>query len=179
MTVSSLIRKSTYLERPSLYWDGAVAPLVAKSSVAIASLWRYQMETFSALLAICVGNSPVTRELPTQRPVTRSFDVFFDMHLNKQLNKQSQDWWFETQSCSLWRHGKDIQHKHVLVNGKWFKRPASHLMFLQNNSTLRTPVRRRHYQMSLSWMKTFEFPIEFYWYMFLVVKLTMSQYWSR
>ena len=31
------------------------------------------METFSALLAICVGNSPVTGEVPTQRPVTRSF----------------------------------------------------------------------------------------------------------
>ena len=35
------------------------------------------METFSALLAICAGNSPVTDELPTQRPVPRSFDVFF------------------------------------------------------------------------------------------------------
>ena len=37
------------------------------------------METFSALLAICAGNSPVTGEFPTQRPVTRSFDVFFDL----------------------------------------------------------------------------------------------------
>ena len=35
------------------------------------------METFSALLAICVGNSPVPGEFPAQRPVTRSFDVFF------------------------------------------------------------------------------------------------------
>ena len=34
------------------------------------------METFSALLAICVGNSPVPGEFPAQRPVTRSFDVF-------------------------------------------------------------------------------------------------------
>ena len=39
------------------------------------------METFSALLAICVGNSPVTVEFPTQRPVARSFDVFFDLGL--------------------------------------------------------------------------------------------------
>ena len=37
------------------------------------------METFSALLALCAGNSPVTGELPTQRPVTRSFDVFCDL----------------------------------------------------------------------------------------------------
>ena len=35
------------------------------------------METFSALLAICAGNSPVTGEFPAQRPVTQRFDVFF------------------------------------------------------------------------------------------------------
>ena len=38
--------------------------------------WRHQMETFSALLAICEGNSPVTGEFPAQRPVTRSVDIF-------------------------------------------------------------------------------------------------------
>ena len=40
------------------------------------------MEAFSALLAICAGNSPVTGEIPAQRPVTRGFDVFFDLRLN-------------------------------------------------------------------------------------------------
>ena len=43
-------------------------------------------------------------EFPTQRPVTRSFYVFFDLRLNKQLNKQLWGWWFETLSRSLWRH---------------------------------------------------------------------------
>ena len=43
------------------------------------------METFSALLAICVGNSPAPGEFPAQRPVTRSFDVFFDLRLNELL----------------------------------------------------------------------------------------------
>ena len=43
--------------------------------------WRHQIETFSALLAICAGNSLGPGEFPTQRPVTRSFDVFFDLHL--------------------------------------------------------------------------------------------------
>ena len=62
------------------------------------------METFSALLAICAGNSPASSEFPTQRPVTWSFDVFFDLCLNKWLRKQSWDWWFETLSCPLWRH---------------------------------------------------------------------------
>ena len=47
------------------------------------------METFSALLAICAGNSLVTGEFPAQRPVTQSFDVFFDLRLNKRLSKQS------------------------------------------------------------------------------------------
>ena len=41
------------------------------------SWWRHQLEAFFALLAFCVGNSPVTGEFPAQRPVTRSFDVFF------------------------------------------------------------------------------------------------------
>ena len=66
--------------------------------------WRQQTETFSALLAICVGNSPVPGEFPAQRPVTRSFDAFFELHPNKRLSQQWWGWWFETLSCPLWRH---------------------------------------------------------------------------
>ena len=81
--------------------------------------WRHQMETswFSALLAICAGNSPVSSEFPAQRPVTRSFDIFFDLRLNKRLSKQSWDWWFETLSCPLWRH----------CNEKLYLASAAHL----------------------------------------------------
>ena len=61
------------------------------------SWWRHQMETFSALLALFAGNSPVTGEFPAQRSVTRSFDVLFDLRLNKRLSKQS---W----GCDLRRH---------------------------------------------------------------------------
>ena len=39
------------------------------------------METFSALLAICAGNSSVTGEFPAQKPVTWSFAIFFDLRL--------------------------------------------------------------------------------------------------
>ena len=46
-----------------------------KADLSVISWWRHQMETFSAVLVICAGNSPVTDEFPTQRPVTRSFDV--------------------------------------------------------------------------------------------------------
>ena len=66
--------------------------------------WRHQMETFSALLAMCAGNSPVPGEFPTQRPVTRSFDVFFHLLPNKRLSKHWWGWWFETPSRPLRRH---------------------------------------------------------------------------
>ena len=68
--------------------------------------WHHQMETFSVLLAICARNSPVTGEFPAQRPVMRSFDVFFDLRLNKRLSKQWWGLWFEMPSRSFWRHFK-------------------------------------------------------------------------
>ena len=52
----------------------------------------HQMEIFSALLAIWAGNLPVTSQFPLQRPVTRSFDVFFNLHMNRHLSKQSIRW---------------------------------------------------------------------------------------
>ena len=87
-----------------------------------ASWWRHQMAIFSALLALCVGNSPVSGEFPSQRPVTRSFDVFFDLRLNKQLSKQSRRWWFETPSRSLWRHCDDYLRLNINLRAnrsKW------------------------------------------------------------
>ena len=69
--------------------------------VFLTAWWRHQMETFSALLAICARNSPVPGEFPTQRPVTRTFDVFFDLRPNKRLSKQWWGWWFETLSHPL------------------------------------------------------------------------------
>ena len=64
---------------------------------------------FRVIGPLC-GNSPITGEFPAQRPVTRSFDVFFDLRLNKRMSKQSWGWWFETPSLSLWRHSNDIWH---------------------------------------------------------------------
>ena len=67
------------------------------------------METFSStLLAICAGNSSVTGEFPAQRPVTRSFDVFFDLRLNTRMSKQRWARWFEMPSRPSWRHYNDI-----------------------------------------------------------------------
>ena len=103
------------------------------------SWWRHEMETFSALLAICAGNSPVSGEFPAQRPVARSFDIFFDLRLNQRLSKQSWGWWFETLSRPLWRHcnmhvgitdprwrGKRSRHSRCMGNPRFYvsgKRP--------------------------------------------------------
>ena len=83
--------------------------------------WRHQKETFSALLALCAENSPVTGEFSSQRPVTRSFDVFFDLHLNKRLRKQSWGLWLETPSHSLWRHCniQALWGENPFTKGQW------------------------------------------------------------
>ena len=88
------------------------------------SWWRHQVETFSLLLAICVGNSPATGEFPAQRSVTRSFEVFFDLRLNKHLSKQSGGWWFETPSRPLWRHC--IEDTNHVIRFIWHLSDLSH-----------------------------------------------------
>ena len=83
------------------------------------SWWRHQMKTFSALLAFCAVNSPVPAEVLAQRPVTRSFDVFFDLRLNKRLSKQSRSWLFETLSSPLWRHSNVFKSYSALSQTSW------------------------------------------------------------
>ena len=58
----------------------------------------------------------IHRSFPSQRPVTRSFDVFFDLRLNKRLSKQSWGWWFEASSRPLWRHFNEI---YMLAYSPW------------------------------------------------------------
>ena len=96
-------------------WKQIILKLIFTDDFLL-SWWRHQMETFSALLVICAGNSTVPGEFHTQRPVTRSFDVFFDLRLNKRLSKQSWGWLFETLSHPLWRHHNGVfifQLRHV------------------------------------------------------------------
>ena len=108
------------------------------------SWWRHQMKTFSALLVICAGNSPVPGEFHEQKPVTQSFDVFFDLHLNTWSNKQSWGWWFETLSHPLWRHCHvNRQNEYKLVDDIFYS-------FL---------------------MKIVVFWLQFHWNMFLRVQL--------
>ena len=54
-------------------YEALLAGLVS----GVHTWWPHQTEIFSALLALCAGNSPATGEFPAQRSVTWSFDVFF------------------------------------------------------------------------------------------------------
>ena len=76
--------------------------------------WRHQMETFSASLALCAGNSPVTGECPSQRTVTRSFDVFFYLRLTN-------GWVNNREDGDLGRH-----HAHYYVTVMIFYRKIWH-----------------------------------------------------
>ena len=85
-----------------------------RAGVSATKILTYMMTSSNgnifALLALCAGNSPVTGEFSTQRPVTRSFDVFFDLRLSKRLCKQSRRRRFETSSHPLWRHCNELMY---------------------------------------------------------------------
>ena len=118
-----IIHYNLYIQGLVVLYFGVVVFSLCKIHIVhlliLIPWWRHQMETFSALLAICAGNSPVPGEFPAQRPVTRSCDVFFDLRPNKRLSKQSWGWWFETPSFPLCRHynadcftGTEAMEKH-------------------------------------------------------------------
>ena len=80
---------------------------------------------------------PVPGEFPAQRPVTRSFDVFFDLRLKKPLRKQSWGWWFDTPSRPLWRHCngyiifQTVAHMTPVMITKFIKFQQCREIFLQ------------------------------------------------
>ena len=122
--------------------------------------WRHQVETFSALLALCAGISPVTGEFTSQRPVTRSFGVFFDLRLNKRFSEQSGGWWFATLSHPLRRHCNGTVHhyedKEPLVsydqhNGCWWFGDARSQGIGSHGDGLLPGIRTRGIDISLIW----------------------------
>ena len=158
--------------------------------------WRHQMETFSALLAIWVGNSPVPGEFPTQRPVTRSFDVFFDLRLNKRLGKQWWGWWFKTLSRPLWRHRNgDWTHiiSYIFWIDIWENIVELYFLLIPNECKWTSIYKllthwgrdkmdaffQATFSNGFSWMKMYEFRKIFHWSLFLGVQLAISQHWFR
>ena len=84
------------------------------------------------------GPRLVTGELPAQRPVTQSFDVFFDLCLNKWLSKQSCGWWFETPSRSLWGHCNVKQASHYIRHELLASMLETTLVFISTCSLIMT-----------------------------------------
>ena len=81
--------------------------LPTASEISLANIYNIMTSSngnIFRVIGLCVGNSPVTFEFPSQRPVTHSFDVFVDLRVNKRLSEQSRRRWFETPSPLLWRH---------------------------------------------------------------------------
>ena len=116
-------KRASNAENVAIWWRTS-----QESCTRFAPWWRHQMEIFSALLALCAGNSPVSGEFPAQRPVTRSFDVFFDLHLIKLLSKHSRGWWFETLSWPLWRHRNGLVTFSCPIYKQRFVKPAAGLV---------------------------------------------------
>ena len=50
----------------SICSDNDQSDVISMTKYAIFTWWRHQMKAFSALLAFCVGNSPVTGEYPAK-----------------------------------------------------------------------------------------------------------------
>ena len=99
--------------------------------VPFISWWRHQMETFSASLALCAGNSPVPVNSPHKGQWRGALIFFFDLRLNKRLSKQPRGWWFEMPSWSLWR-----QCNVMTVTSQWA--PCRHLDCLPSRLFRRT-----------------------------------------
>ena len=106
--------------------------------------WCHQMETFSASLDLCVGNSPVIGEFLSQRSVMQCFDVSFDLRPCKGLCKQSRRRWFEMPSRSLWCHCNEQFKEHLLpshppTNPSTHTHTLSFFPFIKLTCSLVTP----------------------------------------
>ena len=122
----SFFRKMAAILSRSLLFSGKSAYVLASSPWCVSWVIFYFITSFdihglflhvgiNCMMTLSYGNifrvtGPLCGEFtgpgefPTQRPVTRSFDVLFDLRLNTRLSKQPWGWWFEMPSWSLWRH---------------------------------------------------------------------------
>ena len=85
----SMCRYNSLLSQHGGYWCSFAASIMTSSNGIIFRVTSYLW-----------GES--TCEFPSQRPVARSFGVFFDLRLNNGWATRRR--WFETPSHSLWRH---------------------------------------------------------------------------
>ena len=86
----------------------SIWPIWHGNENSLTTWWRHQMGTLFELLHLCEGNPPVISGLPSHRPETPSFHIFFKLRPNKRLSKQPIRRWFEQPSRSLWHHSNEI-----------------------------------------------------------------------
>ena len=68
-----------------------------KANGQLDAWWHHVLETFSALLALCVGNLATYQH---KELVMQSFDVFFIVSLNKHLNNLLLSVWRNDRQCT-------------------------------------------------------------------------------
>ena len=106
----------------SNWWVPSPAPsIIRRTQVRCCStlvsgtyIWCWKLRGWILIMTSSNGNifrvtDPLCGEFTglQQRPVTRSFDVFFDLRLDGRLSKHSWGWWLETPSCPLWSQSND------------------------------------------------------------------------
>ena len=94
-------------------WQGHQTPLRFCYHVQFFLMTSSNGTIFRVTGPLC-GEFTGPGEFPAQKPVTRSFNVFFDLRLIKRLSKQPWGWWFETPSWSLWRHCNVYKTAHII-----------------------------------------------------------------
>ena len=106
---------STLDKHLMIYWKtNAPGPRLssngfARYSALLWSWWRHEMETYSALLALCAGNSPVPVNSPHKGQWRGALIFSLICVRKKRLSKQPWGWWFETPAWSLWRQCNDCR----------------------------------------------------------------------
>ena len=109
------------IEYGSMVWGFSITLVVPLPTAETLEIYRddvIKWKQSPRLMALCAGNSPLPGKFPSQRPVTRSFGVFYHVRQSKRLIKQSRRRWFETLLRSLWRYC-DVCHRLVINQHDW------------------------------------------------------------
>ena len=92
---SGILEKLNHSNRPRIFETSQNLTLNDTSCdiemiplAVVVPWWRNQMETFSALLVLCVGNSPVTGEFPRKGQWRKALMFSLICALTKRLSKQ-------------------------------------------------------------------------------------------
>ena len=80
-------RKINGEDYPDSHQSMGILPLFETNENSFDMMTSSNGNIFRGTGPLC-GEFTGPGEFPTQRPVTRSFDVFFDLRLNKRLSKQ-------------------------------------------------------------------------------------------